>query len=562
MQLTFDRSLGDPSPAVTSHHEMVHKDLTESTVGGYLDRFLSSSGTVRGLASEAKETIENWVDGLVQRSMLTHEGTALFISLAQPALFGVPHLDQILAAIPEDYFAFLRTIESRLISIAELRSLHLDIDDALSFNVGIFTIASSIASLALDHIYSPTLDNADVAGVQTVLNTLDADARFKVLLRCLDGHAKRLIQDSVQDAQSAVKELTSTLDIVAHKQVLEELGEKCRGAILALSPKFQATGKSDRPRTCMKFVSSIDRAWVGRLHTRAFSALAAEPPSDVNPPVDLRAAEPGSFQKQWFRSAPPVVSPAETVWEWLRAIVEMGFSSHVVHTIHCLTVFNFLHEPVLLPSGVNGEPMTQYCHTVRSILPYLADGSEIPDGHRQRAEKAIAGSVFATLDDTLSALRGWGVLADQVCWHFAMPYLERSSADLETRGNAYVELANLTPQPIPGLVLFHMDEAGSANMQAVAAILGRTPPGIEVYRSTLLSGDLTPLVVIEKPRPRRWVALTSMYASLKMVREIFGRKLDGKRAAQALGGGSADDPLARLALDFVYVQRWWDHAHE
>jgi hypothetical protein len=176
MQLTFDRSLGDPSPAVTSHHEMVHKDLTESTVGGYLDRFLSS--TVSGLASEAKETIENWVDGLVQRSMLTHEGTALFISLAQPALFGVPHLDQILAAIPEDYSVLLRTIESRLISTAELRALHLDIDDALSFNVGVSTIANSIASLALDHIYSPNLDNADVAGVETVLGTVDADARF------------------------------------------------------------------------------------------------------------------------------------------------------------------------------------------------------------------------------------------------------------------------------------------------------------------------------------------------------------------------------------------------
>ncbi|MFN7939156.1 MAG: hypothetical protein U0R19_37880 [Bryobacteraceae bacterium] len=555
IHIGFSRLIGDPSPNTTYIHELVHKDLTQATLMGHYERFVARLLEYGKMSNAIRHHVQTLLDVIMERSTLVHEGTALYISLANLEVLGGPQIASVRAALPADYDAHVNVLERNLLPLTAFRGSGNVTDHDVTQTMVVDVIAKACAFTILNTDLRDALDQSSTPLEALHCKIPDYDGRFIQLLDSLarSGSLSALLASVRSDVSALRRRESPSLN----ERALSSFGEKLIAIRTEVERQLCDIVPGFGPPVTVRSLHAVSHELLSELNRnieqrQGHSAIELKQGVySTFMPLNVRSASHGQLCQLWFGDAPREESSAVNLGNWLRDIVAMGRSSGLWHLVHILIHSNTASQDETLPNGTGLRAGETVFHVIRRLLPVSEGGTDVDPDTEHKTERVLARSHFLKRIEVLSEglRRSLGEDTRLLAWHVSLPSHEVATESL-------VEYLNLWPRDPAILVLFHFDECGSTVFSNIVRTLAATRD-VVLYRSSLFTGALSPLVATERDSGRRYCLLTPADVAIRMEANIFarGQVVDGKPYSVVQEYG--DRPEVHMALDFIYHERWW-----
>ena len=517
----------DPAPGITYQHELVHKDLVESTSMGLLERLLAHVSQREDLPNAKRDDAQELFKALYENSSRVHEGTAVYLSVA--LLNSRPELiAEYLSDLPADY----RAASAALSSVLNFPPPVPDPLDGNARSIALDHTVKMIAAAALNLPVKLGCGAATLSPMAETLATVGPDVRFaRILDQLTSQRFEELWNISLQHATAAhdvfVRELSWDKAVAilmgTADDLLKLIHRWCPG--LGEFTEYEA-----RNQELIASVARLEKYFTGAAEG-TFRVLPRSPRLSKNV---LLSPPAGGFRFQWLgadRLQPLLEGPA--LFKWLKLAVGYPRADGNPVFLHAVSVTKdeFTALPKTLRKLPDGTLVIRLAHRVRTSQegePFAFDD--------------VASCLTTAVDDLSAALDQLNA-GEKIIWH--------QLVTLDPNDRNFLHAMSQ-----PGLHLVHYDEFGSDPFAHVMKLTREHFGNTEVRVMLLREGNLQPCVAYTRDLVSINCILCPLDVGLDLaqaiaspsqpaaVRPFFSRKLDPEFDRITAG------------LEFTYVANW------
>jgi hypothetical protein len=459
----------DPLPAITYHHELVHKDLTESTSIGVIERAFAHTSRMESIPDVKRSETEAAFRLLASNTAQVHEGVAVYLSASM--LNGRPQqLREYLSLLPTEYQNARSAIERTLRlpeplpnpAYGDPRSSALD------------HVVKMLAAAALNPSIKPPPGGSVLAYTAELLQVASPDRRFASILDTLsERHVAELWDRCLQNAEEgyelALK--NKSLDgLVAYRMSIDE-------DLLALihrwCPQLGDYQDDDaRHNANVKWSSELENYMTGEARGE-FRVLPRTP--QLPKKVVLSAPE-GGFRFQWLGGdRKQEMFEDQQLLRWIKLAVGYERADKKRSFLHMIPVTK--QASIALPRSLYRLPDG-------TLVVRLVHRIQVNEGKAPFAFQEVGSCFTVSLNALAAALRNSDI-SKHVIWH----HLASKDPDDRNHMNAMHQ---------PGVHIEHYDEFGSDAFHHVMKMMSSHYGGLKGRVLLLSEGSVQPCIAYKE----------------------------------------------------------------
>jgi hypothetical protein len=565
--LPFDKGNNDPMPTMTLLHELTHRDLTEKTLAGLIDRLLAVVSGDSELDPDLRRCVDQTFNAFFDRASLLHEGVATYTS-------GINIESLLKGSAAGTWDSLPDFYRSALTAILKVFP-DLDADPPPSVLIhGIIVTACAKVALNVPDLQS-LMDAAPRSWTElsNLLLATNQDERFNRLLDFLADSGRlddliafmeeRFLQHlgskSVQNHGDVMNIFTARMN----KPLLEVLQTEVHQFLLLVSdavesklhemwPEAGIYRSLDEKLTLFRsFISFCNNRIQDRLGRPVFASIQVATSVSLDAPKVKFAFTGTEKNALWLSIDSEPLSTIQSVRQWLRQVARVSVQTKTLIIIQAREYINPREQTIVLSKGETLE-FGESLLTLDPWINYVGnDGRTIRASEADNLRKACGGIIRLKLRNSASDAS------------FNKLVKEIAACDLHAVWHNNWEAGIAAAEGIvdftfiPGLRIFYLDseEITSDDFTSAVRHLARRAP-VHVSATEVFQGEITPFVVWHENAAMRWSILLHKGQAL----DLFLR-LESELGSRLIYNRSnfledVTDPLTRFAVRYFYHLGW------